>query len=68
MIPIIGAIEEPTGVYVAAGFCAHGLAISPVVGKSLAELIATGRCEADLRPFRPQRFREGDFADDPTAL
>ena len=68
MIPVIGALDAPKGVYVAAGFCAHGLAISPVVGKSLAELIVTGRSEADLRPFRPERFREGDFADDPTAL
>jgi glycine/D-amino acid oxidase-like deaminating enzyme len=68
MIPVIGALGRPAGVYVAAGFCAHGLAISPVVGKSLAEMIVTGRSAADLRPFRPERFREGDFADDPTAL
>ncbi|MFO0996852.1 MAG: FAD-binding oxidoreductase [Alphaproteobacteria bacterium] len=68
LIPIIGSFGRPAGLYVAAGFSAHGLALSPFVGKAMAELIATGRAPIDLRAFRPSRFAEGDIQYDPLAL
>lgn len=68
LIPIIGPFGRPAGLYVAAGFCAHGLALSPFVGKTLAEWIATGRASLDMRAFRPGRFAEGDMQWDPLAL
>jgi glycine/D-amino acid oxidase-like deaminating enzyme len=68
LIPIIGPFGRPAGLYVAVGFCAHGLALSPFVGKVLAELISTGRSDVDLRAFRPSRFAEDDLQWDPLAL
>ena len=67
LVPAIGP-WGPDGLFTAVGFCAHGLALAPIVGRTLAELIATGRSEVDLRALRPSRFRENDLQDDPVAL
>jgi sarcosine oxidase subunit beta len=58
--PIIGA-AGPEGFYLDCGFSGTGFKIAPAVGAALAELIATGSPRvADLRPYRPERFAEGD--------
>jgi len=67
LVPAIGPWGPP-GLFTAVGFCAHGLALAPIVGKTLAELIATGRSDVDLRALRPGRFRENDLQEDPVAL
>lgn len=67
LVPAIGPWGPP-GLFTAVGFCAHGLALAPIVGKTLAELIATGRSDVDLRALRPDRFRENDLQEDPVAL
>jgi sarcosine oxidase subunit beta len=58
--PLLGAVPEVPGLYIAAGFSAQGFKISPAVGDLLAGLIA-GEAEAARRlaPFRPTRFAEG---------
>src|SRR3546814_649048 len=61
LIPIIGAIDAPARYFVAAGFNGHGLALGPVVGKLLSELIVDGRTSIDIRALRPQRFASGDL-------
>lgn len=68
LIPIIGPFEKVKGLFVAAGFCAHGLALAPIVGQTLAELMARGTSEIDLRAFRPERFRGPVLDEDPAAL
>jgi sarcosine oxidase subunit beta len=66
--PILGAVPGTDGLYIAAGFSGHGFKLSPAVGEALASLIVTGRCDlADLRPFRPARFAEGDLMHSPYA-
>jgi glycine/D-amino acid oxidase-like deaminating enzyme len=58
--PVLGALAEVSGLYIAGGFSAQGFKISPAVGDLMAGLIA-GEAEAAalLAPFRPGRFAEG---------
>ncbi|HKZ69020.1 MAG TPA: FAD-dependent oxidoreductase, partial [Anaerolineales bacterium] len=53
-IPIIDRLND--NVLIAAGFCGHGFAIGPVVGRYLADWAATGEKPAPLDPFRRDRF------------
>ncbi len=58
--PILSAIPEVAGLYVAAGFSGHGFMQSPAVGRCMAELLTEGRAETvDLAPFSLERFRGG---------
>jgi sarcosine oxidase subunit beta len=43
------------------GWGTGGFKASPVAGKLMAELIATGRTPALIEPFRVSRFREHDL-------
>jgi sarcosine oxidase subunit beta len=52
-MPIIDHIE---GVHVAAGFCGHGFAIGPVVGRLLAQWLLDGKPSLDLSAFSLNRF------------
>lgn len=55
--PIIGAVDQVAGLYLAVGFSGAGFKKGPAVGQCLAELILDGRSEAvDLTPFRLARF------------
>jgi len=53
-IPIMDYLDE--NVIVATGFCGHGFALGPVVGRYLADWAATGEKPAALEPFRRNRF------------
>src|SRR5262245_16171886 len=50
-MPIIDCLVEGRA-YVAAGFCGHGFAIGPVVGRLLAEWLCDGRPSLDVSAFR----------------
>ncbi|MFQ5857125.1 MAG: FAD-dependent oxidoreductase [Anaerolineae bacterium] len=52
--PIIDRLNE--NVFVATGFCGHGLALGPVVGRYLADWIAGGERPETLDPFGHRRF------------
>jgi len=57
-LPIVGALDEPDGAFVATGHGRKGIALSPATGKALAEVITTGNSPSlDLVPFSPTRFR-----------
>ena len=49
-------IDHVNGVHLAAGFCGHGFAIGPVVGRLLSEWLADGKPSMDLSAFRLGRF------------
>lgn len=52
----------PEGFYLDCGFSGTGFKIAPAVGACMAELIADGETQtADIKPFSPQRFEEGDL-------
>lgn len=63
MHPIIGP-AGPAGFYLDCGFSGTGFKIAPAVGAALAELILDGEASiADLRPYRYERFAEGDLVE-----
>lgn len=57
--PVLDAIEELPGLFVAAGFSGHGFKLCPAVGRMMAGLVAEGRREGGLDFFRADRFRTG---------
>lgn len=63
-IPVIGEVEKLPGFFVAAGHEGDGIALAPITGKLMAELLVQGKSSYSLEAFSPNRFRrwsEGDF-------
>ncbi|MGF6652325.1 glycine/D-amino acid oxidase-like deaminating enzyme [Paraburkholderia youngii] len=58
-IPVIDAPPQVAGLTIATGFCGHGFAMGPIVGKLLAELNDGSNASLDLSAFRLQRFFDG---------
>ena len=58
-IPVIDAPPQVSGLTIATGFCGHGFAMGPIVGKLLAEMNDGGKPSLDLSAFRLQRFFDG---------
>jgi sarcosine oxidase subunit beta len=54
-IPVIGAGREK-GVFHAFGFSAHGFALTPIVGKIIADLVVDGVSGFSTQAFAPGRF------------
>ncbi len=57
--PVVGPVDEVDDFFQASGFMGHGFMMAPVVGKLLAQLIATGSGAPVLEPWRLSRFKEG---------
>jgi len=55
--PILGQTEVEN-FHVSAGWGTYGFKAAPIVGKTLAELVATGRQPELIEPFRLERFYE----------
>jgi sarcosine oxidase subunit beta len=61
--PVLGYVEDVSGLAVAAGFSGHGFMQGPAIGACMAELILDGQASTvDISPFRPSRFTEGVLA------
>lgn len=56
--PLLGAAAEPEGLVLATGHYRNGILLAPVTGDAIAELLATGRAPALVRPFSPTRFMD----------
>jgi sarcosine oxidase subunit beta len=56
--PIMGAVKDPTGFFIAAEFNATGFAMGPVIGELMAELILEGRTSLPIDAFSVARFGE----------
>ena len=54
-IPVIGA-SAAAGAYHAFGFCGHGFALGPIVGRVIADLITTGDAKLPIEAFDIGRF------------
>jgi sarcosine oxidase, subunit beta len=57
-IPVIGASQTSPGLFHAFGFSGHGFALSPIVGRLLADLIIDGSSPIPLEAFRAERFNQ----------
>ncbi|MGA8354132.1 MAG: FAD-dependent oxidoreductase [Solirubrobacteraceae bacterium] len=55
--PILG-VTEVENFHISAGWGTYGFKAAPIVGKTLAELIATGRTPDLIAPFALERFYE----------
>jgi len=58
-IPVLDAPSHTKGLLIATGFCGHGFAMGPIVGRLMAEWIDVGQPSLDLTAFRLQRFFDG---------
>ena len=43
--PVMGPVKEVPGLFLANGFCGHGVMHSPATGRILADLILKGHCD-----------------------
>jgi sarcosine oxidase subunit beta len=57
-IPILGYVEKPAGVLIAAGFSGHGFALGPVIGRLMCELIVSGKTSLPISGFGLARFKD----------
>jgi len=58
--PVLGRVEAVPGLFMAAGFGGHGLALAPFCGRIVArEILGDRTCDPWLAPFRIERFLPG---------
>ena len=57
--PIMGPVPGLDGFLLDCGWGTYGFKAAPISGKSMAELIATGRTPDLIKPFSIQRFDDG---------
>ena len=57
--PVMGPSAKVPGLHYAFGFNGEGFAISPGVGETMAELIATGCTAIPMKPYAIERFAAG---------
>jgi sarcosine oxidase subunit beta len=57
--PIVGPVDAVENFYQASGFMGHGFMMAPVVGKRLAEVVATGVNRPEFEAWNLRRFKEG---------
>jgi sarcosine oxidase subunit beta len=55
----VGPVDEVEGFFQASGFMGHGFMMAPIVGKLLAQSIASGKPEPRFEAWRLGRFKEG---------
>ena len=57
--PVLGAVPEIGGLFIAAGFSGHGFKLSPALGECLAAVLCGEPPAVDITAFAPTRFAEG---------
>lgn len=55
-LPILGKVDSLEGLIMACGHEGDGIALSPITGQLIAELIADGKTSIPLEPFALERF------------
>lgn len=59
--PVLGPVDEVSGLYMAAGFSGHGVMHAPATGQLLAELIGGAPTSIDIGALNARRFRSGEL-------
>jgi sarcosine oxidase subunit beta len=57
--PILGPVDGVDEFYQSSGFVGHGFMMAPVIGKRLADAIATGVGAREFEPYSLGRFKSG---------
>ncbi|MFN3937647.1 MAG: NAD(P)/FAD-dependent oxidoreductase [Gemmobacter sp.] len=68
VVPVIDAVPDLPGLWVATGMSGHGFGIGPAVGRVVADLVQGRPAGHDLTRFRLSRFSDGTPIDLGTAL
>ena len=55
-LPILGPVDDVPGFFMAAGHEGDGIALSPITGELIAQMIATGKSDIPLDDFQVGRF------------
>ena len=55
-LPIVSKVDQMPGYYICAGHEGDGVALAPVTGKNLADLITTGECDPCFNELSFERF------------
>jgi glycine/D-amino acid oxidase-like deaminating enzyme len=58
-IPVISAVDNLPGFFIATGFSGHGFGIGPGAGRLVADMVTGGPTIVDPAPFRLSRFTDG---------
>ena len=61
-LSMMGEVRTLPGFYMAAGHEGDGIALSPITGRLMAELITDGKTSYDITPFSPNRFLKGGIS------
>jgi D-amino-acid dehydrogenase len=56
-VPLIGRPKAFDNVVIAGGHGMYGLTLAPATANVVSQLVVDGRCDTDLTPFDPNRFR-----------
>lgn len=59
--PIVGGVADPANLTLACGFMGHGFMMAPVMGRLLAEHIATGEASELFARWSLDRFARGEL-------
>ena len=65
--PVMGEVEGVGGFILTCGWGSWGFKAAPVAGRSIAELISTGRTPELIKPFALSRFRDGRLVNERAA-
>src|SRR5580704_13805153 len=65
--PIMGASQQVSNFYLDVGWGTYGFKATPISGKSMAALIATGKTPKVMEPFSPERFARGKLVGEKAA-
>lgn len=57
-LPIVSAVEEVPGFYIAAGHEGDGICLSPITGKLMAQIVSDEETDFDISKLRFSRFKE----------
>jgi sarcosine oxidase subunit beta len=57
--PLLGFVQEVSGLAVAGGFSGHGFMQGPAIGECMAALLTGEEPSIDISAFRPSRYAEG---------
>jgi len=59
VLPVISAVDNLAGFFIATGFSGHGFGIGPGAGQLIADMVTGKASVATLHPFRLSRFFDG---------
>jgi glycine/D-amino acid oxidase-like deaminating enzyme len=55
-MPVMDAVPDVPGLFLASGFSGHGFGIGPAAGEAMAQLVRGVATSVDLHPFRYDRY------------